>query len=263
MSLNSPRRRILFVAIAVVTLAALAVLVTRRASTAKEVAIPVRRGPIVEAVYGIGTVTATRTYQLKLGVASTLLKLYVQEGDLVRQGAPLASLQGLPPFRAPFTGTITSLPYKIGETVFPQTPVATLTDLTDRYVVVSLEQQGALRVRKGQTAELTFESMREKVFRGTVRAVFSNEGQFLVHIDVPDLGETILPGMTADVAIEIARRDNALLAPVAGLTGGKLVVRSGRGRRIAVVKTGTVDGEWAEITEGDVQEGSQVLIRRK
>src|ERR1019366_6475874 len=48
-------------------------------------------GPMVESVYGIGTVTARHTYQLKLGVSDTLQKLFIQEGDTVKKGQRLLS----------------------------------------------------------------------------------------------------------------------------------------------------------------------------
>jgi hypothetical protein len=64
----------------------------------------------VESVYGIGMVTATRSFQLKLGVTSTIRRLFVREGDQVRRGQQLADLDGVP-FSAPFDGTITLLPF--------------------------------------------------------------------------------------------------------------------------------------------------------
>ena len=44
-----------------------------------------KRGPIVDAVYGLGTVTAVNTYQLKLGVTGKIGDLYVEEGQKVKK----------------------------------------------------------------------------------------------------------------------------------------------------------------------------------
>ncbi len=107
-------------------------------------------GPMVESVYGIGTVTARHTYDLKLGVMDTLKKLYIDEGAAVKKDDPLVSFVDNHLIRAPFDGVVTSLPYKEGETIFPQLSVLTLTDLKNPYVVVSLEQSGAIPVRDGQ-----------------------------------------------------------------------------------------------------------------
>jgi multidrug efflux pump subunit AcrA (membrane-fusion protein) len=223
-----------------------------------------RRGPIVEAVYGIGTVTAYKTYQIRFATAQTVRGIYVREGDLVRAGQSLVATEGdlMRTSNAPFAGTVTAIPYKVGEVVPPQTPVLTLTDLGDRYVVVSLEQQGAIRVLRGQPAILSFESLRNQSFRGTVRTVFSNDNQFLVHVVVPDLPDQILPGMTADVAIEVARRTDAVLVPVAAISDGAITVVSGNATRRVPIKLGTVDGEWAEVLGSDLRGGESVVLNR-
>ena len=79
-------------------------------------------GRVVESVYGIGTVTARHTYDLKLGVSDTLQKLYVVEGATVKKGDALVSFMDNSLLRAPFDGVVTSLPYKEGETLFPNFP---------------------------------------------------------------------------------------------------------------------------------------------
>src|SRR5689334_12872268 len=73
---------------------------------------PVQKGTILESVYGIGTVVATRSYSLKTGVTSTVTKLHVKEGDSVRRGQKLIDLEGTDPIVAPFDGTVTYLPVK-------------------------------------------------------------------------------------------------------------------------------------------------------
>lgn len=225
--------------------------------------VTARRGPIVEAVYGLGTVTASRTYQLRVGVVSTMQAVLKQEGDWVREGTPLVRLESGVLSRAPFDGTVTAIGYKEGETVFPQTPVLNLVDLKHLYVAVSLEQQGALRVKRGQPAILSFESLRSRRVNGTVRSIFPVEGQFIVRIDVEDLPAEVLPGMTADVAIQVARRESALLVPVAAISAGKLiVVRNGRQEKIDV-KIGTVDGSSAEILSDNLKDGDAVLSRAR
>lgn len=224
--------------------------------------VQVTKGSIVEAVYGIGTVTPTHNYQLKLGITATLSKLYVREGDMVKAGDALVDLDSGTHFVAPFSGTITSLPYKIGESIFPQAPILTLTDLTDRYVVVSLEQQGALRVRKGQKVKLSFESLRGQKLTGVVRSLFPNNGEFFAHIDVDQLPAEILPGMTADVAIEVGHKENVLLVPVSAISSGQITVKRG-GLKTIPVQLGVVDGMMAEVTSGDLQENDWVVVKGK
>lgn len=218
-----------------------------------------KRGDILDAVYGIGTVTATRTYQLKVGVTSTILELYVREGDYVKKRQKLISLEGTAEFDAPFNGTVTSLPNKVGEAVFPQVPILTLTDLDDRYLVVSLEQQAAIRVRKGQKARLSFDSMRNQTFNGVVESVYSNGNNYLVRIGTTDLPPQILPGMTVDVAIGIQEHKDALIVPVAAINAGHLWAKRDGKKMNLEVQAGVIDGSDAEIAKGDVKEGDSIL----
>lgn len=225
---------------------------------------PLRRGKIVEAVYGIGTVTANKSFQIKLGVISTINELYVKEGDSLRKGEKIAKIDQVI-FRAPFDSTVTFLPYKVGENVFASVPILTLVDLQDRYLVVSLEQQGALRVEPGQKVRMSFDTIREQNYDGVVRAVYSNDNNFLARIDISSLPRRILPGMTADVAITIRTRDDVLLIPIAAIENGTetWVKKSRRIPKRVSLEIGIVDKAMAEVVSGDLKEGDRVIIRKK
>lgn len=223
---------------------------------------PLKKGTIIQSVYGIGTVTATKSYSIKSGITETIDDLYVVEGDTVKKGDPLIKVDRVK-YNAPFDGVITSLPNKIGENVFIDIPMLVLVDLSDRYVVVSLEQQGALRVLIGQNAILSFDTMRESNFVGTVKSIYSNATNFLARINIPNFPPKILPGMTADVAITIVTHENALLLPVAALEGGKFVWIKGPIPKKVELKIGIVDKAFAEVLSGDVKEGDRVLIRKQ
>lgn len=263
-SLSSLSKRHKQMLIAAGALLLIVVMVVSRArKNSKQLLGTVTVGSIVDAVYGIGTVTAAKTFQLKLAVASTLRNLYVKEGDFVRAGAPLVYLEGVAAFRAPFAGTITSVPYKLGESVFPQVPLLTLTDLKDRYLVVTLEQQGAIRVEKGMSAVATFESLKGQQFNGNVRTIFSSDALFVVHIDVKELPDRVLPGMTADVAIQTSKRDGVKLVPVAALANGRVFKYALSGNTEVPVEVGTMDGSMAEIRSDALKAGDQVVLGTK
>lgn len=224
---------------------------------------PLRKGSIVDAVYGIGTVTARRSYSIRPGVISTITRLYVQEGDFVQRGAKLALVDKVV-YRAPFQGVVNYLPFKVGENIFAQSPMMVLTDLADRYVIVSLEQQGALRVRPKQQVKLSFDSIRNRSFSGLVETIYSYESKFLARIHVTSLSDEILPDMTADVAIIIRELNDVLLVPTAALENDFVWVK--RNNRIAFqvrVVLGVVDGDMAEVVSGDLREGDRVLFRKK
>lgn len=210
-----------------------------------------KKGDILEAVYGLGKVKTDRRYELKLGVTSTIKNMGVREGDRVEKGAKLVDFDTTTSFRAPFAGVITLVSSFDGETVQPQIPIIRLEDLNDRYIEVSLEQESALRVKKGQKVKTVFESLRNQVLEGEVSALFPRNDEFLAHITVAQLSENILPGMTADVAIEIGKIEQALLVPLAAIHNGMVTVKRGGKKEKIKVEIGHIDGMWAEL-KGDI-----------
>jgi membrane fusion protein, macrolide-specific efflux system len=225
--------------------------------------LPVTRGDMVESVYGLGTVTANESFQLKIGVTRSIKTLFVREGDTVKTGDALVKFDEGSLFRAPFAGTITALPFKEHETVFPQVPLLTLVNLRDRYILISLEQDGALQVRAGQTAKINFEILRGRIFEGKVRSLYPGDHQFYVQIDVPELPPEVLPGMTGDVAIEVARRKDVILVPIRGVQSGRVTIRGKNKNQKVAVTIGAVDGRSGELLSGDLKPGDEVVLPRK
>lgn len=222
--------------------------------------IPVRRGEIIESVYGIGTVTARHTFQLKLANPATIAQVYTREGDHVAIGAQLLSLTDGRAFTSPIAGTVTTLPFHASENVFAQSLIVSVVDLSDRYLLVSLEQIGAMRSAPGQIVHASFESMRDTKITGTVRAIYPSDNQFLVDITPSELPAQILPGMTADVAIEIAHPANALLVPIRAIHDGTITRQRNNQRATIPIKTGATTNTESELLTGDVQEGDLIIV---
>lgn len=222
-----------------------------------------KRGKIIEAIYGLGKVKSRRQYEVKIGVMSKVKKVYVQEGEKVKKGQSLLAFDDSGIFRAPFDGTVTSIAFQPPQTVLPQTTALSMEDLSDKYIEVSLEQEGALRVREGQEVKVLFESLRGNVFRGTVKAIFPKNDEFITHIEVEGLGNEVLPGMTADVSITVSTHDNALLVPASAITNGIVLVKRGNDKKEKVsIKIGSVDGAWAEVLEGDIRMSDKVITKK-
>lgn len=220
----------------------------------------IKRGSIVDAVYGIGTLTAEKSLSIKSGVTSGIRKIYAKEGDLVKKGQRLLNLEEAGEFIAPFDGVVSNLSLKEGETVFAQTSILTLTDRSAFYLIVSIEQQAALKVKTGMSVRISFDGMRNKNFSGRVEAVYANSSEFVARISVRDLPENILPGMAADVAIVLLEKQDVLLIPVAAIRSGKVKLKRDSQVKIESITTGLVDGAFAEIISGDLREGDTVLL---
>jgi multidrug efflux pump subunit AcrA (membrane-fusion protein) len=221
------------------------------------------RGEITEAVYGLGKVKSIHRFEVKLGVLSTVKKLYVREGQFVERGDKLIEFDSNALFRAPMSGTVTLINNYDGETALPQMPIVRLENLKERFIELSLEQEGALRIKPGQQARVSFESLRGKILEGRVTALFSREDEFLADIDVTGLDDGVLPGMTADVTIEIGTIQNALLIPAKAIQAGTVLVRRNGKRQKIKVEVDHVDGVMAEIKPGSLTEADEVAIRKK
>lgn len=239
------------------------VFLTLRFKTASQETISPRRGSIVEAIYALGKVKTRMHYELKLGILMTVQKVYVREGDPVKKGDPLAQFSDSGVFRSPFDGVVTLVAINEGESAAPSIPLLRVDDLSQKYVEVSLEQQGALRVRKGQAAEVVFESVRGVKLPGKVSALFSKNDEFLANIEVEGLGENVLPGMTADVSIIVGRHENALLIPAKAVSNGQVVVLRDKRKVKLPVTIGAIDGQMAEVTSDNLTEQDQIIVGAK
>ncbi len=258
MSTNKRKKYIL--SIALVIIVAIFVAIHQHKSKANSHWAKARRGDVYKTVYGLGTVTSDNTYNLRVGVTTSIRQLFVHEGEQVKPGTPLASFTDLPLIRSPIEGTVTSIPINKAETVYPQTNILTITNLKKRYILVTLEQQGALMVQKGQRVKISIESIRNQNFTGTVENIYPKDNNFYVKIRVKDLPSNILPEMTTDVAIIIADQKNVLQVPSAAIHNNTVITHQGNKKVTVKVTPGITNNEWTEISSSDISAGSEVLV---
>ncbi len=230
--------------------------------SSKNVFGAVEQGSVIEAVYGIGKVMANKSFQYKTGVPTTITRIFVKEGQEVVKGSPLLELDGQTKVNSPLSGTVTTLNYKEGENTVPNAIVLNVMDLKDLYLLVNLEQQGALKVKKNQEVRFNFESMRDKNFKGVVGSIYSDAKDFLVHIESLELPPNILPGMTADVAIVIQEKKDSLIVPFASVKNSKIIVQLDSGKtEERTVEIGLIDGEKVEILNSSLKPGEKLILR--
>jgi multidrug efflux pump subunit AcrA (membrane-fusion protein) len=221
-----------------------------------------KEGPVKEAIYGLGTVVSEKHFSFKVGVTQTLQALHIQKGDNVTKGQLLLEFTDGVKVKSPIDGTVLELPFHAGENVFADKPAITVENLHQLYVEARIDQQGALRVKAGLPVQLSFENLREKIFSGTVRSIYPSQGDFVARIQGETLPAEILPGMTADVAIEVAHKDKALLVPVRAINSGHVLVQRGSDRIKVKVEIGISDDEWAEVIGSNLKKDEEVLIKR-
>ncbi len=96
-------------------------------------------------------------------------------------------------------------------------------DLTKMQVNANIDETDVGRMRPGQDVNFTVDAYPTDTFRGTVKQVrlnpttVQNVVTYSTVIDVPNPELKLKPGMTANVTIQIARRDNVMRIPNAAI----------------------------------------------
>jgi len=191
---------------------------------------------------------------------------------------------------SPVDGTVVSRNVDVGQTVAAsfQTPTLFLIarDLAQMQVDANVSEADIGEVHDGLRASFTVDAYPDREFAGTVRQVrnapitVQNVVTYDVVIAVPNPQMLLKPGMTANVTLVLARRDNVLRVPIealrfspSGFAGtrharadnkdahvdSRVWVQSGGSLEPVVVKTGLEDGRWAELLDGALKPGD-VLV---
>jgi len=219
---------------------------------------------------------------LKLGLETRRQDIKIAEAQVADDGIALSNAeQRLADTKvvAPMAGVVSVRDVQIGQIISSGisnvgggTTVLTLADLSQIFVIASVDESDIGKVEVGQKAVITADAFKDRRFSGEVVRVatkgktVSNVVTFEVKIEVKSRGRDLLkPEMTANVEIVAAENDKALLVPV------QAVSRRRRDSFVTVkladakteerpVKLGISDGEMMEITEG-LKEGETVLIQ--
>lgn len=128
---------------------------------------------------------------------------------------------------APIDGLVISRNVDVGQTVAASMSAPTLfllaADLTQMQVIASLDESDVGRIRPGQQVRFRVDAFPNEEFLGSVTQVrlqpttVQNVVTYATVIDVPNPELKLKPGMTANVNVEIARRNNVVRVPNSAL----------------------------------------------
>ena len=182
---------------------------------------------------------------------------------------------------APIDGIVLSRAVDVGQTVAASMQAPTLfvlaADLTKMQVLANLDESDIGRIADGQKVTFTVDAYPGRTFEGVVSQIrlqpqtVQNVVTYSVVIDAPNHDLVLKPGMTANVTIQVARRDDALRVPAAALrftpegqsSKGPQVWRSDNGVLTPVpVKAGLSDGQFTEVVEGNLSVGDSLAVRQ-
>ncbi len=197
---------------------------------------------------------------------------------------------------SPVDGTVVSRNVDVGQTVAAsfQTPTLFLIakDLTQMQVDTNVSESDIGDVREGETAAFGVDAFPDRVFEGTLGQVrqvpisVQNVTTYDVVVNVPNPEFLLKPGMTANVTITTARRDDVLRVPIqalrfsptslspmslsaisamptstnpAGSPERRVWVADGSGIRPVSIVAGLDDGHYVEVVSGDLRPGESVV----
>jgi HlyD family secretion protein len=182
---------------------------------------------------------------------------------------------------APIDGIVLSRAVDVGQTVAASMQAPTLfvlaADLAKMQVLANLDESDIGRIADGQKVTFTVDAYPGRTFEGVVSQIrlqpqtVQNVVTYSVVIDAPNHDLVLKPGMTANVTIQVARRDDALRVPAAALrftpegqtSKGPQVWRSDNGVLTSVsVKAGLSDGQFTEVVEGNLSVGDSLAVRQ-
>ncbi len=215
-------------------------------------------------------------------IASAQAQIAAAEADIRQAEASLADARvdlERTEIAAPVAGLVIDRLVDPGQTVAAslQTPVLfrIARDLARMRIEVDVDEADIGRVVAGQAARFTVDAWPARVFTGTVRQVrkapkvTQSVVTYTVIVEADNPEGRLLPGMTAEVAIEIARAVDVLAAPSAALRyapagaerGPPALWLPGAGapRRVPV-EPGLSDGRLTQIAGPGLDAGTIVII---
>jgi HlyD family secretion protein len=182
--------------------------------------------------------------------------------------------------RAPIRATVLTRDVEIGSPVSSilnlganATLVMTLGDIEKVYVKGKVDEADIGRVRLGQTAHITTETFRDRVFNGRVTQISpigveaDNVTTFAVEVSIDNPGKELKANMSANAEIVLDEYPDSVLVPEAAViydaqrhpSVDVVDAASKTGRRRVPVKIGTGNGSKVQILDG-VRVGDKVVL---
>jgi HlyD family secretion protein len=139
---------------------------------------------------------------------------------------------------SPFDGIVMARNVDVGQTVAASLQTPTLftlaTNLTDMQVDTSVDEADVGSLLQGETAQITVTAFPNVVFAGTVLQVrinptiVQNVVTYDAVVQVHDTSGRLLPGMTAQVTIQVQKKTHVLSVPIAAVLYRPLATTTSR-----------------------------------
>ncbi len=175
-------------------------------------------------------ISMTELEAAQVAVRSAVAQLKSNEAAVTQAEASLSQNQvnlDNTVIRTPIDGIVISRLVDIGQTVAASLQAPELfviaADLTKMRVIAAIDESDVGRIRPNQRVTFTVDAYPGEEFEGTVSqirlepVVTQNVVTYATVVDAPNNELRLKPGMTATIALEIARRENILRIPNSAL----------------------------------------------
>lgn len=254
-------------------------------------------GPMKIIVEATGTVKSENEVEVKVPISGRIEKILVVEGDRVKKDQVLfyvssseraalldaAKARGpeeykeweqnfkMTPVYSPIDGTIIQRRYEPGQTFSAE---ATVLVMSDRLTVkAKVDETDIGKVVVNQNAEIILDAYQDKIIKAKIDqiafdAVVENSVTTYVVDVLPDQAPKFMrSGMTANVNIEVANRQNVLTIPIIGAIyhndKSYVLVKDSNSENFIEkeVKLGATEGNKIEVVDG-LKAGDTIYIKK-
>jgi len=175
--------------------------------------------------------------------------------------------------KSPVDGQVIEIEKRVGETVQPafDKSIIVILPAVAFEIKVDIYEEDVVKIKPGDLVDISLAAFPEKIFKGRVRSidpaekVINSVVYYEVIVDFEEVPEGLKPGMTADLVIKTAFKENVLLLPADAIQkkDGKNfieVLKNGKTEQ-REVKTGLKGSQgMVEIISG-VNEGEKVILK--
>jgi multidrug efflux pump subunit AcrA (membrane-fusion protein) len=227
-------------------------------------------GSISNSLSFSGSISVVNDETMTADAAATVRKIYVAEGDSVKQGDKLIRLSDGELFRADFDGEVNAVDVEEDDDVSADASLVQVVDFTNLKVSIRVDEYSVSSLSIGQACTITVTAL-DKSFDSTIthiNRISSNGNNSVYYTATAEFTgtESVLPGMQVTVEIPENEADNVVILNQSALSfdngnNAYVLMKDENGdMKQVTVKLGVENDKFVEITSG-LSDGDTVYVK--
>ncbi|KPJ57333.1 hypothetical protein AMJ49_01920 [Parcubacteria bacterium DG_74_2] len=173
--------------------------------------------------------------------------------------------------RSPIDGQVIKINKKIGEQVQPMVQDVVISLLSDNpfQIKTDIYEEDIVKIKVGNPVDISLVSFPGQIFKGKIISIDPAEKlkegvvYYEINIDFEDAPEGVKPGMSADLVIKTASKENVLIIPEKAIRkkDDRIIVQILRNRAVEEreIEVGLRGNDMVEIISG-LKEGDKIIL---